>query len=250
MRGVREPSTLRRKSLIFTILALVSGLVQAAEGPTRPPTTWPIDRILAVVDDDPILSSDVRQVIALGIVAAKPGEENRALWRRVLDMEIEQRLRTHDLDRFGFADVAPQEIDNAFAVVRARFPTPESFAERLRQVGLTEDGLKQLVARQLMVIGYVEERLGARVFVSLDDISAYYHDVLAAEMKREGKPLPPLEEVRENIRGLLREQRLLEEITRWTAELRRQADVVDYFDSVHTELPPVVFQDPAPPHAP
>src|SRR5436190_11639972 len=202
MRTVREPSTLRRKSLIFTILALVSGFVQAAEGPTRPPTTWPIDRILAVVDDDPILSSDVRQVIALGIVAAKPGEENRALWRRVLDMEIEQRLRTHDLDRFGFADVAPQEIDKAFGVVRARFPTAESFAERLRQVGLTEDGLKQLVARQLMVIGYVEERLGARVFVSLDDISAYYHDTLAAEMQHEGKPLPPLDEVRERIRAV------------------------------------------------
>jgi hypothetical protein len=90
----------------------------------------------------------------------------------------------------------------------------------------------------------VEERLGARVFVSLDDISAYYHDVLAAEMKREGKPLPALDDVREKIRAVLREQRLLEEITRWTAELRRQADVVDFFDSVHSELPPVVFQDP------
>jgi len=252
MRSVREASTLKRKSLFFTLLAIVSGVAPGLSqspaaplgGPAKPPTTWPVDRILAVVDDDPILSSDVRQVIALGIVAAKPGEENRALWRRVLDMQIEQRLRTHDLDRFGFADVAPQEIDKEFAVVRARFPTPEAFAERLHQVGLTEDGLKQLIARQLMVFGYVEERLGARVFVSLDDISAYYHDTLDAEMKREGKPLPPLDEVRERIRAVLREQRLLEEITRWTAELRRQADVVDFFDSVHTELPPVVFQDP------
>lgn len=254
MRGVIEASTLRRKSLFFTLLAIVSGLApglaetpaRAPGGPAKPPTTWPVDRILAVVDDDPILSSDVRQVIALGIVAAKPGEENRALWRRVLDMQIEQRLRTHDLDRFGFADVAPQEIDKEFAAVRARFATPEAFAERLRQVGLTEDGLKQLIARQLMVIGYVEERLGARVFVSLDDITAYYHGTLTAEMAREAKALPPLDDVRERIRAVLREQRLLEEITRWTTELRRQADVVDYFDSVHSELPPVVFQSPPP----
>jgi hypothetical protein len=252
MRAVYEASTLRRKSLILTLLAALSGLgpglsqtpVPNAEESSKPPTPWPVDRILAVVDDDPILSSDVRQVIALGIVAAKPGEENRALWRRVLDMQIEQRLRMHDLDRFGFTDVAPQAIDKAFEAVRARFPTPEEFAERLRQVGLTEDGLKQLVARQLMVFGYVEERLGARVFVSLDDISAYYHDVLAAEMLRERKPLPPLDDVRESIRTVLREQRLLEEIERWTSELRQQADVVDSFDSVHTELPPVVFRDP------
>jgi len=259
MRAVRGMPTLRRKSLIFTLLAAMSGGLSASPpgastappptapaAPAKPPSAWPVDRILAVVDEDPILSSDVRQVIALGIVAPKPGEATRALWRRVLDMQIEQRLRTHDLDRFGFADVTPPEIDAAYANVRARFPSEEAFRERLRQVGLTVDGLKQLVARQLMVYGYVEERLGARVFVSLDDISAYYHDVLAAEMQRQGKPLPPLDEVREKIRAVLREQRLLEEITRWTAELRRQADVIDYFDSVHTELPPVVYEDPPP----
>ena len=34
--------------------------------------------------------------------------------------------------------------------------------------------LRQLVARQLMVLTYVDEQLGPRVFVSLDDINAYY----------------------------------------------------------------------------
>lgn len=223
-----------------------------AQAPAPPaatvrPTPWPVDRILAVVDDDPILSSDVRQVIALGIVQANPGEEGRALWRRVLNLQIEQRLRIHDLDRFGFADVAPQEIEEAYAAVRAKFASDEAFLERLRQVGLTPDGLKQLVARQLVVYGYVEERLGARVFVSPDDVNAYYHDVLAAEMQRQNQPLPPLDDVRERIRGILREQRLNEEIARWTADLRRQADVIDYFDSVHATLPPVVFEVSTPP---
>jgi len=36
--------------------------------------------------------------------------------------------------------------------------------------------------------------------------------------------------VREKIREVLREQRLNEEIERWTEELRREADIEDYFD--------------------
>lgn len=211
------------------------------EGGLPAPGAWPLDRILAVVDDDPILASDVRQVIALGLVARQPNESTRQLWRRVLDLQIEQRLRSHDLDRFGFADVPPQAIEKSFQEIRGSFPSPEAFQQRLREVGLSEDGLRQLAARQLMVYAYVEERLGARVFVSLDDITAYYHEVLAPRMLRDSANLPPLDDVREQIRGVLREQRLLEEIQRWTVELRRHADVIDHFESQHRQLPPVLY---------
>ena len=39
---------------------------------------------------------------------------------------------------------------------------------------------------------------------------------------------------------MLKEERLNEEIERWTEELRRQADVEDYFDDVEGPLPGVV----------
>ena len=52
--------------------------------------------------------------------------------------------------------------------------------------------------------------------------------------------VPPLNEVREEIRQVLKEARLNEEIVRWTEELRLEADVVDYFDSAHEGLPEYV----------
>ena len=58
--------------------------------------------------------------------------------------------------------------------------------------------------------------------------------------------MPPIESVRESIRALLKEQRLNEEISRWTEDLRRQADVIDNFASLHAELPPVRYEAPAP----
>ncbi|HEX2253407.1 MAG TPA: hypothetical protein VHQ65_09085, partial [Thermoanaerobaculia bacterium] len=100
--------------------------------------------------------------------------------------------------------------------------------------------LSQLVARQLRVVNYVDERLGARVFVSLQDIRTYYDEELVPALAAAGDDPPPLEEVREDIRGLLKERRLNDEIERWTRELRREADVRLFLDPPSPPLPPVV----------
>lgn len=199
-----------------------------------------MDRVLAVVDDDPILTSDVEQVVGLGLAERRGGETDEAFRRRVLDELIEQRLRFHEIDRFGFGQVPVDEVEELFADIRGRYASDEEFQRRLLQLGLDETGLRQLVARQLMVLTYVEERLGPRVFVSIDDIRKYYDEVLAPELRRRGETVPPIEEVREQIRAVLKEQRLNEEIVEWTGELRAKADVVNYFDSEHGELPPPV----------
>jgi hypothetical protein len=53
--------------------------------------------------------------------------------------------------------------------------------------------------------------------------------------------VPPLEAVRDKIREVLRQQRLTEEIERWTEELRRKAVIAVYFDEpAGGPLPPVV----------
>jgi hypothetical protein len=187
-----------------------------------------VDRILVVVDEDPILESEVDQVIGLGLVERRPEEPDEEYRRRVLKRLIDQRLRFHEIDRFGFGELPIDEVERQFVGFRAGFGSAEEFAARLAELGLDETTLKQLVARQIMVVTYVEERLGPRVFVGIDDITAYYDDVLTAEMAAAGQPLPPIEEVREQIRGVLKQQRLNDEIDRWTEELRQRADIEDY----------------------
>jgi len=203
--------------------------------------TTVIDRILAVVDEDPILDSEVEQAIGLGLVERLPDDTDEELRRRALRQLIDQRLRFHEVDRFGFGELPIDEVERQFAGFRDGFGSAARFAARLDELGLDEAALKQLVARQLMVVTYVEERLGPRVFVGIDEISAYYDDVLSAEMAAAGQPLPPLPEVREQIRAVLKQQRLNEEIDRWTEELRQEADIEDYSASgndVPSAIPP------------
>jgi len=198
------------------------------------------DRVMAVVDEDPILASELEKVIALGLVQRHEKEDEVAFRRRILDGLIEERLRFHEIDRFGFEQVPVDLIEKNVAEIRARFPNEEAFRKTLRDLGLTQQALRQLVARQLMVLTHVEEQLGPRVFVSLDDITAYYRNVLTPEMQKRKQPVPPLEDVRDQIRAVLKEQRLNQELDKWTEELRRAADIHIYFDKPAEKLPPVV----------
>lgn len=220
----------------FTGLLLMAWLTISSSASARQPA----DRILAVVDEDPILASEVQQIISFGLVEPQEGEDDRALQRRVLDFLIEQRLRFHEVDRFGFAEVPIDVVDEQFELLRQRFGGEEEFQQELRDLALSEEGVRQILARQVMVWVYVEERLGARVFVGMEDIQRYYEENLVPGLVERGEPVPPLQDVREAIRTYLHEQRMNEELERWTNELLQRADIEDFFDSNYDTLPPVV----------
>jgi hypothetical protein len=199
------------------------------------------DRVIAVADDDPILASDLDRAIVIGQLEPKPGEAPRAFRRRVLDDLIAERLRFHEIDRFGLEQVPVDQIERHVAEVRARFKDDATYRQKLKEVGLDEAALRQLMARQLEVLAFVDERLGPQVFVGLDDISNYYRTVLTPQLQKQQLPVPKLEDVRDKIREVLRQQRLTDEIERWTEELRRKAIIAVYFDQpTGGPLPPVV----------
>ncbi|HSF38604.1 MAG TPA: hypothetical protein VLT87_02355 [Thermoanaerobaculia bacterium] len=227
--------------LLLTGLALALPAAAQPAQPTAPSKNVLKDRVLAVVDEDPVLASDVDRVVKLGLMKPNEGEPEPAFRRRVVNSLIEERLRFHEIDRYGFEQVPVEEIEENVAKIRAQFPDEAAFKKALQDVGLDSKALRQLVARQLLVLAYVDERLGARVFVGLDDISKYYRTVLTPEMQKRGQPVPPLDDVREDIREVLKQQRMNQELAKWTDELRAAADIVTYPDQAGDKpLPPVV----------
>lgn len=198
-----------------------------------------VDRLVAVVDEDPILLSQVDELIHIGLVEPAEGESEAGLRERVITEMVEERLRFHEVERSGFDRVPVEQVEERMAAIVDGFPSRAAFEERLRAAGLSRDTLRQIVARRLAVLSYVEQRLGARIFVGLDDIREYYYGTLTPELEARGMAVPPLDEVREEIRTVLKEQRLNAEIDRWTGDLYRDADVL-IFEQPPEELPPVV----------
>ena len=206
----------------------------------------PIERIVAIVDEDPILLSEIDQMIGLGLTTSEEGDSDASLQRRILDSLIANRLRFHEINRFGFSEIPSELVDEEVAALQERFGSEVQFKAKLEGFGMDLEELRQLIAQRLMTLIYVEERLGPRIFVDLNDIQEYFEGVLKPEMERTGQPVPAIQEVREQIRAVLRERRLNEQIEIWTQELRTEADVIDYLDSEQSGLPSHIVEPLAP----
>jgi hypothetical protein len=198
------------------------------------------DRVLTVVDDDPILLSDLERAIGLGLTSQGSEEEIADFHRRTLDRLVDDKLRFHEIDRYGFQELPLAEVNRLFDEIASRFPSRRDFERQLSELALSTTELREVLARRLLVEVFVEERLGPRVFVSRESIAEYYEEVLRPEMRRRGAPLPEPGEVREEIRAVLRQQRLDQELVRWTDDLRASANVTDYLEEVMDDLPPIV----------
>lgn len=199
-----------------------------------------VDRIVAVVDQDPIFASDIERLVALGLAESEDGERPEDLRRRVLDSLIDQRLQLHVVERYAFGPIPSAELDRQVEILRGREGGTDALKQRLDDLGMDEASLRLLLSRQLRVLVYVEERLGPKVFVEPDAVRAYYQTTLLSALAQQGVAAVPLEDVADDIRALLREEQLNNEIDLWTQELRLEAEVIDLFERLSRPLPPVV----------
>ena len=200
------------------------------------------DRLVAVVDDDPIFLSDVDRLLALGLVEASPADDVETRRRTALDRLIEERMRLHEVERYELGTVRTTSVDRQLAALEERLRGVDALDELLARQDMDRAALRLLLRRQLRILAYVEERLGPRVSVRADQIEAYYEDELRAEMSARGAPLPALVEVADAIRGVLRERALNREIEEWTQDLRLRANVVDLLSRRSADLPPVIYR--------
>jgi hypothetical protein len=212
----------------------VAGAAQG-EAP-KPESLVLVDRLLAWVDEDPIFLSDVRRALDLGLVRTDDGEdttpEAATLEARALDRLIDQRLRLHDVERYESTPIPTSTVDRQIADFEERFGGVESFDRLLATHGIGRDEMRGLVRRRLRILAYVEERLGARIFVDEETLRQHHAGPLAEELAMRGEPLPPFAEVRDAIHELLWQQALNREIERWTDDLRRSARIIDLREQV------------------
>ena len=187
-----------------------------------------VDRVAAVVDRQVITVSEVNQMVELRFFPKNAGESEDDFRHRILEALIAQALRFRDVERFGAEDIPKDSIEARVTEISKRFPAPADLDAALQHVELTPDELRALVKRQLQVEAYVQERFAPLVFVSNDEIETYYRGTWTQQRKQRGLAVPPLAEVREEIRALLRASRLDEEISKWTTQLRERANVDIY----------------------
>jgi len=187
-----------------------------------------VDRIAAVVDRQVITVSEINQMLLVRFFARQASTSEDDYRRDVLESLIAQALRFRDVERFGAEDVPKDSIEARVQEITKRFASPAAFDDAVRPAELSQDELRALVKRQLQVEQYIQERFAPLIFVSNDEIETYYRGPWSQQRRERGMAIPPLNDVREEIRALLKSSRLQQEIDKWTTQLRARANVDVY----------------------
>jgi hypothetical protein len=187
-----------------------------------------VDRIAAVIDQQVLTVSEVNQIAGIRFFSRAAGKSEDDYRHDILDALIAQTLRYRDVERFGAQDIPKDSVEARLGEIQHRFASPEEFSATLARVELTLDELRALIKRQLQVDAYIQERFAPLIFVANDDIAAYYNGPWKQQRVARGLPVPPLNDVREEVRTLIRSRQLDQQVETWTTQLRSRANVDVY----------------------
>jgi hypothetical protein len=190
-----------------------------------------VDRIAAVVGDDLIVESEIRKFVAVGYLERKTGESDAAYRDRTLDQRIVDTLREKQLRRSSGFDPKPEEVEARVAALEERLAKDRGVpaAAALAAAGTTREELSAWVRRGLALNSFVKERLTPGLKLTEADLRAYYDTTFRDAAKKRGlADVPPFDDVREEIREVVREVRLNAEIQRWTEQLRSETRILIY----------------------
>lgn len=207
MRSDRVPAAIRA----FAIL--LAALPAAAQ-----PEEAPVDRVVAIVDGEPITLSETFEFIALNPRRNPPPTPAEAL-----ETLIEARLMEREALRYPLEPPTGPELDEALRQLRDGFDSAEAYGRTLERLGIREDYLRKRLRESLIVERYLARRFVPLVQVSGRDIETYFRTVLLPDL--DPAAAGSLDAVRGLIRDLLVERDLNRRIAAWVDELKSDARI-------------------------
>ncbi len=199
--------------------------------PSRVPAQQVVDRVVAKVDDDVLLLSDLREL----------GEFQELLEGRAepankrLDELIDQWMATREATAGQFAQPSDADVKAARAQLTKELGGEQAFAARQTQAGLTAAAVDRQLRRELFVSRYLDYKFRPASQVDADAIEKYYNGQFSAQLKAQSQAVPPLDSVRGEIRELLVQQEISEHATQWLAESRSRLKVEEFLPSAASQ---------------
>jgi hypothetical protein len=180
-----------------------------------------IDRIVARIESEVILLSDVR---ALGryqqLVEGKSESDTQ-----ILDRLIDQWIVRSEADTAQFPRPSDADIAAGVERVEKSFPSPAEYEAKKKQVNLTDAEVKSIVASQLYLSNYLDSRFRPSVKIEPKDVEDFYEKAVVPRAQARGQAPPPLETARDYIREALVQRGINEQADRWLSESRGRLHV-------------------------
>lgn len=175
-----------------------------------------VDRIVARVENDVILWSDIRALNRYQeFLDGKPESD-----AQILDRLIDQWIVRTEAEVSRSPQPSEVDIDRSLSRLRSSFNSEQEYETRKKQAGLSNQEIRTMAAAQLYLSNYLDSRFRPAVQIDPKAIEDFYQKAVVPRAKARGQEPPTLEDSREYIQEALVQSGINEQAEKWLKESR------------------------------
>lgn len=187
-----------------------------------------VDRIIARVENDVILLSDVRALGRYQQFLDGKSETDA----QILDRLIDQWIVRTEADVSHSPRPSETDIDRGLTRVQDSFGSEQEYEAKRKQAGLGEQDVRAMVASQLYLSNYLDSRFRPAVQIDPREIEDFYKTAVVPRAKARGQEPPPLDAARDSIQEALIQNGINQQADQWLKESRLRLHVEKFLDEV------------------
>ncbi|MGC1482327.1 MAG: hypothetical protein WA789_00915 [Candidatus Acidiferrum sp.] len=211
-----------RRGLVAGFCAIVFALAAASFAKAREV----VDRIVARVENDVILLSDVQELQRYQELVDGKSESESA----ILDRLIDQWIVRSEAELSQFAKPTESEIEHEVSQVEKSFASPEEYEARKKQSGLSEAEVRKMVDSQLYLSNYLDSRFRPSAQIDEKAIEDFYQNKVVPKATERGQAPPTLDASRDIIQEALVQSDINEQADRWLKESRDRLHIQKFLE--------------------
>lgn len=202
----------------ITTAAMLIGLLPV---PGRVHAQEVVDRIVARVETDIILLSDVRQLNRYQMFLDGKAQSDTDILNRLID----QWIVRSEANVARFPQPSDEDVDRSIQRLKRSFSTPEEFQLRQNQSGISDEEIRRFVRAQLYLSNYLDSRFRPATQIDEKAIEDFYKNRVVPRAESRKQTPPTLENARDFIQEALVQGAINEQADRWLQESRSRVRV-------------------------
>jgi peptidyl-prolyl cis-trans isomerase SurA len=226
-------------AVVVACLMMAPATVRAQVAPPRTAqnfTTKPLllDRVIAVVNGDVLLESDLEQEVKFAAFEPFDGKQEGDTRKQAMDRLIDRTLVEQQMkNQPGLPQISDDDLKKQLTELRKSLPdcskfacwTDEGWATFCGTQGFTPPEVAERWRARLLVLAFIEQRFRTGIRISQPEIEKYYQTAFVPKFKEQHLPPPTLASVSQRIQEILLQQRVNALLTDWLKSLHDQGTV-------------------------
>ena len=211
---------LGRKCGLFVALLLCAPVADSARAQKV------VDRVVARVEEEIILQSDIEQLARYQLLVDGKSESEA----QILDRLIDQWIVRKEAAASRFPAASDADIEREMRRLERSFAKKEDFAAQREKVGISEAELQEIVTSQAYLTNYLDSRFRPSVQVDEKSIVDFYNEALIPRAKARGQEPPSLDAARDLIQEVLIQRGINEQADKWLKESRTRLSITKFLN--------------------